>query len=704
MSKLRQNLTAFGRKAKAGFSLIFGSESIRYCVLQLLILSFATTLIVEAFSRFSLLKAFGFLFTHPILFLLNMAITAIPISIALLFRRKPYLLFIISLLWITGGIIDFFILHNRVTPFNANDFKMLSDGWNVLFHYYTTIQAIGLLLLIAFGIFLLIFGFIKFPKSKVAVDYRIRLPLFVIIVAVSLSLVFIGRSSGTLAKSFPNIADAYHDYGFSYCFSCSVFDNGIEKPSNYSSEVVDEVIDAVSDPTEAPTQTDAGSATTVEQADVNVIFIQLESFFDPKRINGLEFETDPIPTFTYLRDNYTSGLLTVPSISAGTANTEFEILTGMNMHDFGTGEYPYKTILQSKTCESLAYNLRNLGLTAHAIHDNIATFYSRNVVYSNLGFEDFDTLEMMQDVEYNQLNWAKDKVLYKEIMSALKSTSGKDFVFTVSVQGHGSYPDEDILDNSIDLVDVNDAYSDDTIYGLKYYISQINEMDSFVNELIGTLSDYDEPVVLVLYGDHLPGFDFQDEDLNRGTTLQTEYVMWSNFDMEAEHRDLTSYQLSAYVQERLGLHEGLITKLQQKYLTDEDADEDEYLNNLQVLSYDMLYGDMYCFGGVSPYEPTDLVYGFYRPAISGVSVIKSGDSCYLTVGGSGFTSYSKIYVNGVAVDKTIYVSENQLFAADLELTAGDIITICTVASRDLVLASSDEYEYTEDCIVNPVTD
>ena len=46
----------------------------------------------------------------------------------------------------------------------------------------------------------------------------------------------------------------------------------------------------------------------------------------------------------------------------------------------------------------------------------------------------------MQNVEQNPLDWAKDAVLTQEILKALDSTEGQDFVFAISVQGHGKYP------------------------------------------------------------------------------------------------------------------------------------------------------------------------------------------------------------------------------------------------------------------------
>ena len=52
--------------------------------------------------------------------------------------------------------------------------------------------------------------------------------------------------------------------------------------------------------------------------------------------------------------NYSTGYFKVPSVGAGTANTEFEVLTGMNLRYFGPGEYPYKTVLKYQTAESAA--------------------------------------------------------------------------------------------------------------------------------------------------------------------------------------------------------------------------------------------------------------------------------------------------------------------------------------------------------------
>ncbi len=62
-----------------------------------------------------------------------------------------------------------------------------------------------------------------------------------------------------------------------------------------------------------------------------------------------------------MKENYTSGWLTTPSFGAGTANTEFEVLSGMSLEYFGPGEYPFTTIMRETTSESVAYDLKDYG-------------------------------------------------------------------------------------------------------------------------------------------------------------------------------------------------------------------------------------------------------------------------------------------------------------------------------------------------------
>ncbi len=232
-----------------------------------------------------------------------------------------------------------------------------------------------------------------------------------------------------------------------------------------------------------------------------------------------------MPVWRELTEKYTTGYFQVPVVGAGTANTEFEVLTGMSARFFGPGEYPYKTRMPDRTAETVAYNLKEYGYGTHAIHNHRATFYGRNHVYANLGFDDFTPLEYMPKVDKTPKNWAKDEVLTSQILKAMDATPDQpDVVFTDSVQGHGKYPQEKVLEDP--AITVEECPVEGYQYAFEYFVNQIHEMDQFVGELTAALEQRDEKTILVLYGDHLPALGLEDQDMTSGSLYDTTYVMW----------------------------------------------------------------------------------------------------------------------------------------------------------------------------------
>ena len=98
----------------------------------------------------------------------------------------------------------------------------------------------------------------------------------------------------------------------------------------------------------------------------NIVIIQLESFINPNWITDITLNQNPVSNFEKLSEEFTSGLLAVPALGGGTANTEFEVITGMSTDFFGTGEFPFNTIASKKTIPSLAYTLKDLGYKTHS--------------------------------------------------------------------------------------------------------------------------------------------------------------------------------------------------------------------------------------------------------------------------------------------------------------------------------------------------
>ena len=128
--------------------------------------------------------------------------------------------------------------------------------------------------------------------------------------------------------------------------------------------------------------------------------------------------------------------------------------------------------------------------------------------------------------------------------------------------------------------------------GFSYYLNELYESDRFIGELIRALENFEEKTLVVFYGDHLPSFDIQEEELSLGDSQTTEYVLWANYPLTFAERNLQSYQLGAYVLQRAGIYEGAMFRLHQFYDYSLRGGE-EYQEELQILEYDMLYGDGY---------------------------------------------------------------------------------------------------------------
>ena len=736
--------------------------------------------ILESLSRRSIFKGLGFIITNPLMFLFNVLIVLLTLSFALMFSRRKFLLILFSTLWIGLGVINYIILFNRSTPLTAMDFYLLKSTIGVLPFYLNSFQIILIVVIAVILIVAMIFLWMKLKKNLI----QLKKPL---IIMCSLSvwmllLSTIALRGNALANNFGNLPDAYSNYGFAYCFSNSVFNRGISEPNMYSEEQIDEVLDTIKNesvkididntPGDLELSNPEGSFEIVKnnmeesksnEFKPNIIMVQLESFFDVNLLLDYTFSENPIPNFTRLKNKYSSGFLSVPTIGAGTVNTEFEIITGMNTDYFGAGEFPYRTILRSTTCESIGYNLDELGYDNYAIHNNSGTFYDRNKVFPKLGFDYFSSIEYMNQAEYNTLGWAKDNVLTNEIFKALKARDTRDFIYAISVQAHGKYPDK-VVDESqkikvivdpkkrvllastkdadtntsnntsndistdtsaatetntetdtsiateantdtntstyasndistdtsaatetdteadpdsnhynIDKIDIDESY----INQFEYYVNQLNESDKFIGELINELSGYSEPTVVVFFGDHLPSLSLEDEDLVNNNKFQTEYILWSNFPMEKEKHDLSAYQLSAYLMERLGYENGVLTKFHQRCIGNTN-----YQEELKLLQYDMLYGNKNVYGGVNPYIEKTINMGILETSIT--NLIEMGEALYIY--GENFTPSSVAYIDEEPKD-TKFINENTL-VVDNEKLADKGIYIAQVNDRKIILSKS----------------
>lgn len=630
--------------------------------------------LIEAISRHSFTEAWNFMTGRPLVFAYNAALIFTTSLIVYLFRRRCFLRVFLCMFWLLLGIINGVILATRVTPFTGPDLHLLTDGMALLEKYLPKWGVI--VALIVLGLFALtLFGLIlKGPKFKGKLKYRWNIPLVLAGFLVFAGITQLALEKRVLSNYFGNIAFAYEDYGYPYCLGVTIFDTGITCPRDYSEGEIKRI-----------ENTEKNLPETKDGDHPNIIFLQLESFFDPKMVDYLEMSEDPIPVFRKLMKEYTSGYYKVPSVGAGTANTEFESITGMSLHYFGPGEYPYKSILKETTCESAPYILKDLGYSTHAIHNNEANFYGRRSIFPNLGFDTFTSAEYMhEEDDKNPLGWTRDRVLTEEILKCLDSTEGQpDYVYTISVQGHGSYPEEPELEEP--EITVTGSPTEAKNNQWEYYVNQIREMDDFVKELTDALEEYPEDVVLVMYGDHLPTMDLTVEDVKNRYLFQTQYVMWDNFGLEKKDVNLAAYQMAAEVLDRVGIHEGTIFRYHQARRNTKN-----YQVDLETLQYDLLYGERYSYDGEKPFKRTKMRLGIYDTTLDGISLVSAWDHTY-RITGTNFTPSSQVKLNGEWYD-TVYVNPTTLMISGTELEDFDRLSVVQRSNSSTRKALSKSYD------------
>ncbi|MEG1361475.1 MAG: LTA synthase family protein [Lachnospiraceae bacterium] len=646
----------------------FKDSDTRSSLFLYLILPIIINIILESFQHRSIFGGFIKLAAHPYIFLCNALIILLTFSVTLLLRKRFFWITLLTVVWLGFGVANYVLLCNRVTPFTSCDLYLIDSIFSVIQKYFNGFQIILILILCAAIGAGLVILFFKAPKTKNKINYIRSTILIIIICSLNYGAIQLGTASGALESQFTELSKAYLRNGFVYCFTDGLVNTGVAKPEDYSSETIFRI--AANDK--------LSNANVKPKSTPNIVMVQLESFFDITCAKDLTFSKSPIPNFQKLAAKGGSGLLSVPVVGAGTVNSEFEVMTGMNIDDFGAGEYPFKTILKSESCESLAFNLKTHGYTSHVLHNNTGRFYSRNIVYGNLGFDDFTSVEYMNGYDTTITGWAKDACLTSYIMDCLENTKKQDLVYTISVQGHGGYSVSQPYTKHLSVTSIKDEAMRGQI---EYYANQLYETDLFIADLVSALKKYKEDTILVLYGDHLPSLDFTDDNLNGRTIYQTDYVIWNNMGLKFQDADLQANQLSPRILKKLNIKDGVINSYHQNHDT-----ESTFYEGLAALEYDMLYGDQLVYNGKSPYKPNNMKLSLTTVNITNVIPDDFLDG-YVIIRGNYFTPYSKVYINDEKIT-TEFINDKTLRIQYDELKPSDIVTVWQSK-----LSSTEPYKY-----------
>ncbi len=632
-------------------------HSIRALFLHMLCVSALITVICQMLQCRSALSGIAFIFAGTYQFIMNVLILLVTHCIAFFFKRRLAVCNLISVMWLVFGIANFIVTLKRPSPITAIDFVILPTTIDVLPHYLDLWQMILIGVSAAIIITLSVFA------VKRARLLPRRFPECCVPFAVSALLLGVFIHGGKVAErgriEFADPKKAYDENGVVYAFASTVFDKGIPTPEDYSGSSVKEIVEKY-------------KAEKRETENLpNILFVQLESFLDVENYAKYTFTKDPTPNFHRITEKYGEKGLIVPSYGGGTVNTEFEVLTGMDLDFFGAVEYPYNTILTDRCCESLPSLLRPYGYTSHAVHDHTGVFYGRDRVYPNLGFDTFTPLEYMQ-YETNELGWAKDVYLLPCIKDCIESTSGSDFVFAVTVEGHGLYDENEDSEDEYGILSSADITEETEREALLFedYCRHISETDLFIGELYDYVTSSEEKFIVVLYGDHLPSLEFASDAYRFRSDYATQYTVFTNykeFDNYPEEDTLEASLLSSTILDYLGIDSGIIS------LINRAPDSPSHDSDLCEIQYDMLYGDGYSLGYFD-LEKNDMRFGVKDITIESVTY----ENGYLNVRGEGFTKASEICVNGWSKE-TEFIDSTELLCKCTVPEEGSEIKVCQKA-------------------------
>jgi len=271
-----------------------------------------------------------------------------------------------------------------------------------------------------------------------------------------------------------------------------------------------------------------------------VVVVQCESFFDARRMHPA-ISSELLPTFDYCRRfGVQWGRLQVPCWGANTVRTEFAVLTGLGEGAIGLDRFnPYHRFINVPVT-SLAWRLRAEGYRTICLHPFDRTFYGRDRVMPNLGFDEFLGEEVFGGAQ--RINgYVTDVEVARKITEIVEEQGPKVFVFAITMENHGpwSAPCERQIAN---LLPSGTLAETDRV-ALERYLQSLRSADEMLGILTQALSEKRGSGVLAFYGDHLPAFRsaFAAFELH---DFRSDYFIWGAGMASSLRKDIKAHQLS----------------------------------------------------------------------------------------------------------------------------------------------------------------
>ncbi len=307
----------------------------------------------------------------------------------------------------------------------------------------------------------------------------------------------------------------------------------IEKPEGYSADAAQKIMQEYIGK--------IGNELTIETGlqgqKPDIIVIMNESFADLGILGYLETDVGYLDNFYSYNENVIRGYASVPVFGGLTANTEFEFITGFSNAFFPTGSVPYQNYVKEST-PNLNKWLQEQGYYSIFMHPMDSSGWNRRSVYQIFGFDETYYLDDWENEELLR-GWMSDRGNYKEVIQRYEDAKEENdniFMFNVTMQNHGGY-----LLGGTSQVQITNMSQEYLL--AEQYLSLIHDSDMAFQEMISYFSAKENPVLICMFGDHLPSVEEEfydelqdgskDDDLVKKAKMYcTPFIIYSNFEME----------------------------------------------------------------------------------------------------------------------------------------------------------------------------
>lgn len=383
-------------------------------------------------------------------------------------------------------------------------------------------------------------------KEHKPINLFARIIIQILLVAAPLALLIsFGSTLGTTGEWGHNFAEFLGDQPELWDSVLDAQDNGVvvsftrftkvtvmKKPAGYSKQAMQDILD------QYVTQADDINKTRTNQlTNQNVIVILSESFSDPTKVPGLHINKDPMPYIRHLMGTTTSGTMVSCGYGGGTANLEFQEITGLSMANFSPSlTSPYQQLVPNLTWIPTFNQLWNTYAGGSlAVHPYSGSVYSRQSNYKKFGFQHFWTLYGPEYVKYkhkiDRSPYVDDQSAYDDVLYELKRNDSTNKYYQLeTMQNHMSYQNWYNDNEYIATSTTGTPLSADEESQIETYAKGLEYTDKATEKFLNELDKINKPITVVWYGDHLPGI-YESAASNKANSLvlhETPYFIWSN--------------------------------------------------------------------------------------------------------------------------------------------------------------------------------